>query len=100
MFAAPIRHDDRKSFSRWLAAQDRYMRLEAVKIASKPFVELPLSDKVRRMIVLGPPAIFFYALFVRGAVLDGVPGLSYTLQRTLAEAILSWHLTRRLMGGQ
>lgn len=97
MLSAPIRHDDRKDIRRWLWAQDRYMQLEARKLLSTPLSRLSLSDKIRRMLVIAPFAVFLYALFVRGAILDGRPGLFYALQRTTAEIILSLHLIKRLV---
>jgi hypothetical protein len=36
--------------------------------------------------------MFFYALVIKGAILDGRAGLYYAFQRTLAELILSLYL--------
>ena len=93
-----IRHDDRKPMSRWLAAQNAYMALEARKLTTTPSRELPLADRIRKTIVLAPVLVFFYALFVRGTILDGRAGLFYAFQRSIAESILSLHLVRRLIG--
>ena len=92
--ASPIYHDDRKSLGHWRAAQRRYMRLEAEKLRASRFRELGAVDRLRRLVVVAPPAIFFYCLVLRGGVLDGKAGLFYALQRAVAEAILSLHLIR------
>jgi glycosyltransferase involved in cell wall biosynthesis len=95
---ARIQHDDRKSIAHWLAAQARYMRLEADKLTatrSNPgFV-----DGVRQRIVIAPAAVFVYSYLVRGGILDGRAGLFYALQRTVSELILSLFLVRRKLGG-
>ena len=96
--AHKIAHDDRKPLSRWLRSQDRYMRLEAKKLASARFADLSIQDRVRRLVVVAPAAMLFYCLFARGNILDGRAGLAYALQRTAAEAILSAHLARSLLG--
>lgn len=90
---ARICHDDRKSLTHWLGAQARYMELEAVKLTTAN--SLGVVDRLRRWIVIAPPAMFFYCYFVRGGVLDGRAGLFYALQRATSEAILSLFLVRR-----
>ena len=87
-----IFHDDRKPLAHWLAAQARYMRLEARKLAGTPAGQLGRADRLRKLIVLAPPAMFLFCLVVRGGILDGRAGLFYALQRTVAEAILSLYL--------
>jgi hypothetical protein len=74
------------------------MRLEAGKLAGAPFRELGFADQLRRLIVVAPPVMFLYCLFVRGNILDGYHGLYYALQRTVAESILSLYLAMRLVG--
>jgi glycosyltransferase involved in cell wall biosynthesis len=94
----PFDHDDRKSLNRWLESQGKYSRLEATKLLSNQ--NLTFQDRLRRTMVLAPPAIFIYTLIGKGALLDGWPGWYYTLQRTLAEMLLSLHLLdRRLREG-
>ncbi len=95
--SAPIRHDDRKSLTHWLASQARYMALEADKL-SDPAATLGLVDRVRRWIVIAPPAMFCYCYLVRGGILDGQAGLFYALQRSVSEGILSLFLVRKLLG--
>jgi glycosyltransferase involved in cell wall biosynthesis len=90
--SASIRHDDRKPIEQWLAAQVRYMRLEAEKLRCSPMASLNLADRLRRLVVFAPVAMAFYCLVVRGGVLDGRAGLLYALQRTTAETILSLYL--------
>jgi glycosyltransferase involved in cell wall biosynthesis len=93
-----IYHDDRKPLAHWLAAQARYMRLEARKLHATPAAELGAADRLRQLIVFAPPVMFLYCLLVRGGILDGVAGLFYALQRTVAEAILSLYLLRAYLG--
>ena len=95
--AGRIRHDDRKSLSHWLSAQLRYMKLEADKLSQAPPGSLGLPDQLRQLIVLAPPAMFFYCFIVRGGVLDGTPGLFYALQRAASELILSLFLMERML---
>ena len=87
-----ILHDDRKSLSHWLRAQDGYMRLESNKLSETAWNELGWADRIRKMRVVAPIAILFYCLFVKGAILDGRAGLYYTFQRVLAELLLSLYL--------
>ena len=96
--AGAIFHDDRKPLAHWLAAQARYMRLEADKLSGTPLGQLGWADRLRQLVVLAPPAMFLYCLFVRGGILDGKAGLVYALQRTVAEAILSLYLAERKLG--
>ena len=88
----PVLHDDRKSLHRWLGSQSRYQKLEAAKLARMAFSEASIPDRVRKLIVVAPLAMFFYCMFVKGNVLDGRAGLFYALQRSIAEAILSLYL--------
>lgn len=95
---ARILHDDRKPLRHWLASQIQYQRLEADKLTTVPRSSLGALDRVRRLVVVAPPAMFCYCYFVRGGWLDGTAGLYYTLQRTTAELILSLHLVERMLG--
>ncbi|MFM2063168.1 MAG: hypothetical protein RLZZ507_2838 [Cyanobacteriota bacterium] len=90
--SAYIHHDDRKPLSRWLWAQDRYMILESKKILETPNNELSLGDRIRKQKILAPFIILVYCLFLKGGILDGWHGWYYTLQRVLAEILLSIHL--------
>jgi glycosyltransferase involved in cell wall biosynthesis len=89
---ASIHHDDRKPLSRWLWAQDRYMVLEVEKLLSMSSDELSLGDRIRKTKVLAPFVILIYCLILKGGILDGWAGWYYTLQRVLAEILLSIHL--------
>lgn len=91
-----IFHDDRKPIGQWLMAQSLYMRLEAEKLGGARFSELPFADKLRRLIVFAPPAMFLYCMLVAGNIVDGRAGLFYALQRTLAELILSMYILKRM----
>jgi len=95
--AARILHDDRKSLGHWIAAQARYMALEADKLGGSHSGQLGLADQLRRWVVLAPPAMFVYCYVVRGGILDGKAGLFYALQRAASELILSLFLVRRAM---
>jgi glycosyltransferase involved in cell wall biosynthesis len=93
--SSSILHDDRKSLSHWLRAQDGYMKLEAKKLSETAWKDLGWADRIRTLRVVAPVAILFYCLFVKGAILDGRAGLYYTFQRSLAELILSLYLIER-----
>ena len=95
---ARIFHDDRKSLTHWLGAQAKYMRLEAEKLTSAAAGTLGLADRLRRWIVIAPPAMFVYCYLLRGGILDGRAGLFYALQRAASELILSLFLVRRMLG--
>lgn len=86
---APIYHDDRKSLSRWLWAQDRYMAIEAKKLLNTPEHELTWGDRIRKQKVLAPFIILVYCLILKGGILDGRAGLYYAFQRMLAETLLA-----------
>lgn len=89
-----IYHDDRKSLSRWIWAQDRYAILEAKKLRSTPAAQLGLGDRLRQYKVIAPFIILFYCLFLHRGILDGWAGWYYAFQRVLAEILLSLHLLR------
>lgn len=91
-------HDDRKGLDRWLHSQFRYQAQEAEKLATRPWHELGWGDRLRRTRVLGPPAVAFHCLFVKGLVFDGWAGLLYTAERVTADLVLSMHLLRRDLG--
>lgn len=91
-----IQHDDRKPWERWFRSQQRYMQLESAKLRATPFSQLRWQDKIRRLVVVAPPAMLVYCLIAKGNLLDGRAGLKYAAQRALAECILSMHLLRAL----
>jgi glycosyltransferase involved in cell wall biosynthesis len=93
-----IHHDDRKSFSHWLASQDRYLKQEAEKLQSTPFNQLKWTDKLRWLIVPAPFFALFYCLILRGGIFDGKHGWLYAMQRVLAEILLSIRLTEARLG--
>jgi glycosyltransferase involved in cell wall biosynthesis len=93
--ATRILHDDRKSFARFLDRQKRYMRQEAHKLRHADPRSLTMAGRLRKLIVLAPFAVVVHTLFVKGLILDGVPGLRYTWERFVAELILSRELLRR-----
>ena len=97
MLRAPIHHDDRKPLERWFASQVKYMALEAEVILSTPREELDIPDKVRRLVLVAPLAMFVYCLVVKLAILDGRRGLLYACQRAVAETILSVFLLQGIL---
>jgi hypothetical protein len=72
------------------------MRQEAEKLRTAPPATLSLSSRVRKLIVVAPFVVVFHTLVVKGVAFDGWPGLRYTWERFVAEAILSWELASRL----
>jgi glycosyltransferase involved in cell wall biosynthesis len=89
---AKINLDDRKSLSRWLWAQDRYMRLECEHIAHTPWSKLTTPDKIRRFPLIAPFIVFLVCYLGKGGFLDGKAGLYYAFQRLLAETLLALRL--------
>jgi hypothetical protein len=87
-----ILHDDRKPLSRWLEAQARYVDLEAKKLLDIDAGELSWKDRLRKKVLFAPLLTFTYCLFYKRLILDGWPGIYYTLQRTFAELLLSLKL--------
>lgn len=87
-----IHHDDRKSLSSFILAQDRYAALEATKLLNAKTETLGFQDRVRRKIVLAPLLVFLYTLLRKRLILDGSAGWYYVFQRTLAEVVLSLRL--------
>jgi len=87
-----ILHDDRKSFSRWLWAQERYAELEANALLLKRKKDLNIRDRLRLMIVVAPWLVPLHCFTVKQGFLDGWTGVFYALQRGIAEAILSLSL--------
>ena len=94
---ARARHDDRKSLARWIASQQKYMALEAEKLLSTPQQSLGLADRLRRLIVPAPFIMFVYTYLWKALFLDGRAGLYYSLQRTIAEMMLSLNLLHALI---
>ena len=97
---AKIDHDDRKSLSHWLIAQDRYMRLEAEHVSRAAWSELPLPDKLRRLPLIAPFIAFAYCYFGKRVFLDGKAGLYYALQRLMAEVLLALRLVEGQLNGK
>jgi glycosyltransferase involved in cell wall biosynthesis len=95
-----ILHDDRKPLSRWLAAQANYAALEADKLKNTPRNEISWKDRLRRGVLLAPPLTLVYCLFWKRLILDGWPGIYYSLQRTYAELLLSLELVDRRLRGK
>ena len=88
----PLLHDDRKPLNRWLDNQKNYISLEADKLLHEEITQLPLADRIRRTKWLAPFLVFFYALFVKGAILSGWRGVFYAYQRMFVESLLAIRL--------
>lgn len=88
----PIYHDDRKSLAHWIAAQDRYARLERAKLRAIPRAELGMADRLRVLGIVAPLAVLFHCLFIKGLILQGFPGWYYAYQRATAEFLLSLYV--------
>lgn len=84
-----VAHDDRKPLRTWCSSQIRYAEQEAKKLHSAAFASLGFADKLRKLIVIAPLAVFIYVYFVRGGLLSGWRGLFYALQRVFAELLNS-----------
>lgn len=89
---AYINHDDRKSLSRWLWAQDRYMQIEAKKLLHTSSAQLSFGDRLRKQKITAPIVILFYCLILKGGIFDGWAGWYYAWQRMLAEILLAIRL--------
>jgi glycosyltransferase involved in cell wall biosynthesis len=87
-----VLHDDRKPLSAWLAAQDRYARLECESLRSTSWLALGWQDRLRRMVLVTPWLVPLYCLTIGRGLLDGRRGLFYAMQRGIAEALLSARL--------
>ncbi|HEX2123606.1 MAG TPA: glycosyltransferase family 2 protein [Thermoanaerobaculia bacterium] len=90
-----IIHDDRKPFARFVERQKRYMREEAEKLRQSDPRALNTAGRIRKLVVVAPFAVAIHTLFVKGLILDGLPGLRYAWERFVAEVILSRELLRR-----
>jgi len=84
----PLLHDDRKPLERWLASQQKYLRIEAATLLATPSQRLSWADRLRKHTPLSPLAALSFCLLLRGGLLDGRAGLIYALQRTYAELLL------------
>lgn len=96
--AGRMLHDDRKPLSRWLQNQIRYARQEADYLEKASDGELSFIDRLRRAILPAPLAVGFYVMFAKLCILDGRPGWHYTMQRVLAEVLISLELVDRKLG--
>jgi glycosyltransferase involved in cell wall biosynthesis len=87
-----ILHDDRKPLSSWLKSQSEYADLEVKKLLATPDAELGWKDRLRSKVVWAPVLTLFYCLFRKGLILNGWPGIFYTMQRVYAELLLALKL--------
>jgi glycosyltransferase involved in cell wall biosynthesis len=94
-----IWHDDRKPLLRWLINQSSYSVKESEMLLNAPPGVLSFPSKLRKTKVFAPLFIFFYSLFIKGLILDGWRGWHYTLQRTIAESLISLRLIEDMYKG-
>ena len=87
-------HDDRKPRERFLADQERYAQLEAVRLHASSWSALPWSGRVRRLRWVAPWLVPLYVLLARGLLLDGRAGIEYARQRQTAEVLIARALGR------
>ncbi len=87
--ASPILHDDRKPLSRWLWAQNRYLKLEVHKLLNVHPGQLGFADRLRRNTVFAPFAVLLFCLIWHRGLLDGWRGWFYAFQRMYVEILLS-----------
>lgn len=87
-----IIHDDQKSLSRWLWAQERYSALEAEHLVNEQWAKSPIQNRIRRMIFIAPWLVPLYCLTVKRGLLDGWEGIFYALQKGVVETILALRL--------
>jgi glycosyltransferase involved in cell wall biosynthesis len=81
-----ILHDDWKSTGQWVAGQARYMQRELDWLRTG---KTGLARWLRLTPPLMPIAVLLYCLFGKGLLLNGRAGIFYSLQRMVAEAVLS-----------
>jgi glycosyltransferase involved in cell wall biosynthesis len=86
MLKSKIIHDDRKPLHSWVMSQFRYMERE---LYSYDCGQHSMVTWLRHHPPWMPILTFFYCLFVKGLILNGRAGIFYSLQRTVAEGILS-----------
>jgi hypothetical protein len=68
------------------------MQLEVNKLIQADWKHIGWADRLRKMRIVFPFIMFFYCLFVKGAIFDGPAGLFYSFQRMVAEMLLSLYL--------
>jgi glycosyltransferase involved in cell wall biosynthesis len=92
-FKTKILHDDRKPLNRWLLNQSAYTMREAQMLMETPNEKLSFNSRLRKKIIATPLMMFFFCLFGKRMIFNGWHGWHYTLQRTIAEMLLSLRLT-------
>jgi glycosyltransferase involved in cell wall biosynthesis len=95
-----IYHDDRKPLTHWFATQRLYAQREADYLLDGRRDALTRADKIRLMGWPAPIGVFFYALLIKGCLLDGWPGWYYVLQRVAAETLIALELIDRRLRGR
>ncbi|MBN8587081.1 MAG: glycosyltransferase family 2 protein [Rhodothermia bacterium] len=98
--ATPIRHDDRKNMNHWLGSQQKYARLEAAKLATMPWKQMSLIQKMRWLKVPAILVMPVYCLLAKGLIFQGKAGWFYTWQRTCFEVMLCLYLMEKELNPQ
>jgi glycosyltransferase involved in cell wall biosynthesis len=95
----PLLHDDRKPLSRWLWAQNRYLKLEVHKLLNTPPSQLRAADRLRCQTVVAPFAVLLLSLIWHRVLFDGWRGWFYAFQRMYVETLLCLMLWEARHGG-
>ena len=95
--SAPMLHDDRKPADNFVARQRRYARLEAEYLWAEPWSTLNWRKRIRCLLIIAPWAAPMFALFGKGVILDGIPGLKYAWERAQAESFIAGALLRQML---
>lgn len=90
-------HDDRKSSENFVRRQRRYADLEARYLWSQPWATLNWRKRLRRLLFVAPWAAPAFALFGKGVIFDGLPGLKYAWERAQAESLIAFALLRQML---
>lgn len=95
--SAPMLHDDRKSSENFVSRQRRYAKLEAEYLWSQSWASLNWRKRLRRLLIIAPWAAPGFALFGKGVILDGFPGLKYAWERAQAEVFIAQALLQLML---
>ena len=87
-----IIHDDRKSLSRWLEAQNGYCERELQKFQSPNTIHLDWKDKIRKNMVLSSVVLLMYFLIIRLFLFRSRQAKLYLIQRVYAELLLTLYI--------
>jgi len=84
----------------WLGSQQKYARLEAAKLATMPWKQMSLIQKMRWLKVPAILVMPVYCLLAKGLIFQGKAGWFYTWQRTCFEVMLCLYLMEKELNPQ